>query len=301
MNVYLEKIAMLHKRHRYVDNQARIAKMKNPVGSIKYDGANYFLAYNQEGVPTFTSRRPSVSGEVIDRTANVPHLAKVLPEHAGEVYNVELIHTGHSVNNVESPTRVSGLLNALPPRSTSEQAVDGPIRAVIFDKIDDSIHTFEEKVPHLRRLEKSFGDKSLMFMAQPHPGIMAINNLVKDTLSNKREGVIVLDYAAPEAKNPRVKIKHVNHYNLRVTKILQEFDKHNQPKPSAGAVMVADATDRDVGKVGTGFDRRTREEIWANPNAWLNKLIKVKAMPPTASKLRSPVYHGDADGDIDKV
>lgn len=301
MNVYLEKLAMLHIRHRYVDDSNRIHKMENPSGSIKYDGANYFLAYDQSGVPSFTSRRPSVSGEPIVRTAQVPQLAKVLPQLAGQVFNVELIHTGHSVNNIEDPARVSGLLNALPPRSLKEQAEDGPIRAVIFNKIDPSLKTYEEKLVHMKALEHAFGDKSLMFVPEQHHGLPAIQRLVLSTLAHQQEGVIVLDHTADEAKNPRVKIKHKLHFNLRVTKIHQELDKNGVPKPSAGALSVVDSDDKDVGKVGTGFDRKTREDIYENPHLWLGKLIKVKAMKPTASKLRSPVYVGDADGDIDKV
>lgn len=300
-NKYLEKAAMLHTRHKYVSNTDRISKMNEPVGSIKYDGANYFLSYDKSGVPRFTSRRLSVSGDLIDRTSHVPHLAKTLPQFAGQTFNVELIHTGHIHNAVESPTRVSGLLNSLAPKSIREQNEEGPIRAVIFDVIDPSIRKFKEKVIKARELEKAFGNPKLMFVPDYHHGIPAINALVASTAAQKREGVIVQDHDLDEAKNPRVKIKHVNHYNLRITNIFQEYDKNGNPKPSAGAVAVADATGRDMGNVGTGFDRDTREHIWKNQHEWLGKLIKVKAMKPTASKLRSPVYWGDADGEIDKV
>lgn len=300
-NKYLEKAADMHQRHRYVSNTDRISKMNEPAGSIKYDGASYFLSYDQSGVPRFTSRRLSVSGEIIDRTPHVPHLAKTLPQFAGQTFNVELIHTGHIHNAVESPTRVSGLLNSLAPKSIREQGEEGPIRAVIFDVIDPSIRKFKEKVVKAKELEKAFGNPKLMFVPDYHHGIPAINALVASTAAEKREGIIVQDHDLDEAKNPRVKIKHVNHYNLRITKIHQELDKNLNPKPSAGAVSVVDAEGKDMGNVGTGFDRDTREHIWNNQHEWLGKLIKVKAMKPTASKLRSPVYWGDADGEIDKV
>lgn len=300
-NSYLEKVAMLHKRHRYVDDFSRVNKMEDPVGTIKYDGANFFLRYDHTGDPSFISRRVSVSGDIIDRTEKVPHLAKRIPELANKVFNVELIHTGHDHTEVESPTRVSGLLNALPPRSLEEQRQDGPIRAVIFDVIDPSLKRFKDKIPHIQNLQSHFGDSSLMFAPKYHHGHEAISKLINDTRDEKREGVIVLDHSKEEEKNPRVKIKHVNHYNLKISKILQEIDKHGNPKKSAGAVEVVDAAGQVVGNVGTGFDRKTREDIFENQHEWLGKLIKVKAMKPTASKLRSPVYWGDADGELDSI
>lgn len=271
------------------------------IASIKYDGANFFLKYSDTGVPTFISRKKSVKGEPIIKTDRVPHLAKVLPSQAGKVYNVELIHTGHDPKAKENHARVSGLLNALPPRSTSEQERDGPIRAVIFDVIHPKLETYAEKIRHMKTLQKDFGDSTLLFHPEFHVGDEAVKQLIYTTRKEGREGVIMVDPTRHEAGNPRVKLKHKNTYNLKVREILQEVDIHGNPKPSAGALLLEDRTGRDVGKVGTGFDHATRKDIWANQKDWLGKLIQVEAMPPTASKLRSAVYNGDADGGLDVV
>lgn len=299
-NVYLEKAASMQ-RAKYHAEVEKMEGVPHRIASIKYDGANYFLKYSNSGEPTFISRKLSVKGQPIIKTDRVPHLAKVLPSQAGKVYNVELIHTGHDPKAKENHARVSGLLNALPPRSISEQERDGPIRAVIFDVIDPKLNTYEEKIKHMAALQKDFGNTDLMFHPEFHVGEEAVKQLVYKTRKEGREGVIMVDPTRHEASNPRVKLKHKNHYNLKVSKILQEVDIHGNPKPSAGALRLEDRTGRDVGKVGTGFDHETRKEIWANPNKWLGKLIQVEAMPPTASKLRSAVYNGDADGGLDKV
>lgn len=301
MNAYLTKVASMFQRAKYHDKLDQILNSEERVTSLKYDGANYFLAYDSKGVPTFTSRRPSVKGEQIEKADRVPHLAKVLPSQAGKVYNVELIHTGHDPYAPESHARVSGLLNSLPERSIREQGVDGPIRAVVFDVLKPEIKTYNEKIEHLKGLQFDFGNKDLLFHPHFEFGEDGMERLIAESKREGREGIITLDPTKDESKNPRIKLKHKNHYNLRVKAILQERDIHGNLKPSAGALLLEDATGREVGKVGTGFDRATRIDIHENPNAWLKKIIQVEAMKPTASKLRQPVYNGDADGELDTV
>jgi hypothetical protein len=302
MNAYLIKVASMFSRAKYHDDMEKIRNAEERVTSLKYDGANYFLKYDSNGVPTFTSRRLSVKGEPIEKVDRVPHLAKVIPSQAGKVYNVELIHTGHDPHTFESHSRVSGLLNALPERSTREQNVDGPIRAVVFDVIHPPINTFKEKMEHMKGLQEDFGNKDLLFHPHFEFGEDGMERLIQQSKAEGREGVITLDLTKDESKNPRIKLVHKKYYNLKVRGILQERDIHGNLKPSAGALQLEDASGNDVGKVGTGFDRATRIDIHENPNAWLNKIIQVKAMKPTASKkLRQPVYNGDADGDVDTV
>lgn len=301
MNLYLEKVASMYERAKYHDKMDKILNAEERVSSIKYDGANFFLRYEADGSPRFISRRPSVTGAQIERTEKVPHLATKLPSQAGKVYNVELIHTGHDHNAVESHPKVSGLLNSLPPKAIADQEREGPIRAVVFDMVEPKVPTYREKIEHMKSLVSDFGNSTLLFTPHFEYGEDGMERLIQHTKKTGREGIITLDPTKDESKNPRIKLKHVNHYNLRVKAILQEKDKHGNPKPSAGALVLEDATGREVGNVGTGFDHATRKHIHENPNEWLNKLIQVKAMKPTAHKLRQPVYNGEADGEPDKV
>lgn len=301
-NLYLEKVASMHQRAKYHDDMERIRNVEERVSSLKYDGGNYFLAYDSAGVPTFTSRRLSVKGEPIEKADRVPHLSKVLPSQAGKVYNVELIHTGHDPYSPENHSRVSGLLNALPERSIREQAVDGPIRAVVFDIVHPKVSTFKEKIEHFKGLQNDFGNKELLFHPNFEYGEDGMERLIAQSKKENREGIITVDLNQDESKNPRIKLVHKKHYNLKVRNIIQERDIHGNLKQSAGALELEDASGNGVGKVGTGFDRATRIDIHENPNAWLNKIIQVKAMKPTVNKkLRQPVYNGDADGDLDTV
>lgn len=300
-NPYLEKAASMFERHKYLEKPERISKMISPVGFVKYDGANFFMKYDDYGKPSFISRRRSVSGEIIDRTEKVPHLAKVLPEHAGEVYNVELIHTGSDPLAKESPNRLAGILNSGVAKSLKAQEDLGPIRAVVFDVISPGHTHYGTKYEQIKKLEKSFGDSDLLFAHEGHHGHEAVERLVAKTKAESREGVIAIDFDSPEIKNPRIKVKHRKHWNLRVTAIHEEFDKNGVPKGRAGSLELQDASGKNCGKAGTGFTAEMRKLIWENKSEWMGKLVKIEAMDPTSEKLRSPVYAGDADGHLDYV
>lgn len=301
LNPYLEKAASMFERHKYLEKPERIARMISPVGFVKYDGANFFLKYDESGKPSLISRRKSVSGDIIDRTEKVPHLAKVLPEHAGEVYNVELIHTGHDPLAKESPNRLAGILNSGVAKSLKAQEDLGPIRAVVFDVISPGHTHYGTKYEQIKKLEKSFGDSDLLFAHEGHHGHEAVERLVAKTKAESREGVIAIDFDSPEIKNPRIKVKHRKHWNLRVTAIHEEFDKNGVPKGRAGSLELQDASGKNCGKAGTGFTAEMRKLIWENKSEWMGKLVKIEAMDPTSEKLRSPVYAGDADGHLDYV
>lgn len=277
-------------------------RIPDPVGTYKYDGANYWLRFDEQGKASFISRRPSVKGGYPDRTASLPHLTeRNLPQLAGHVYNVELIHTGESKDNSESHSVLSGILNSLPPKAIETQRIIGPVRAVLHNVVNPDLPTYKAKLLHMYEVEKSFDNPELLFVATPHVGHEAIVNLVKRTKLNNREGAIITSLTRKEDANPRVKIKHKITYNLKVTSVIQEIDKDGNPKASMGALDVADSSGKVVARVGTGFTRNQRIDAWENPGSWIGKPIQVETMGVAARMLRMPVYNGDADGEVDLV
>ncbi len=278
------------------------SSLDNPAGTIKYDGAHYYMEIQEDGTPKFISRRPSVTGQWLDRSPKVPHLLTKMPHLAGNVYNVELIHTGKSKDNLESHANVSGILNSLPPKAIETQNTTGPIRAVLLDVVKPALETYDKKISHLAEVETSFNNPDLMFRVNPVEGKQAINDLIRSTRREGREGVIVTSSTKPESDNYRVKIKHKTTYNLLVVGVTQEFDKNGNSKDSAGALILADATGKIVGAAGTGLTDELRKQIWLSPKLWIGKkVVQVEAMDPTAEKLWHTVYKGEADGDIDVV
>jgi hypothetical protein len=306
INPYLEHIQKqasidTYVRHKYVEGDW--TQLEHPVASKKWDGAHFVLTVQPDGSLTYHSRRPSVKGGFPERSAQLPHLAKPMPEFAGNQFAVELVHTGLAKSETESHPTVSGILNSLPPRSIATQAEKGPVRAVLIDVKNPDLPTYKDKVEYIQKFEQAYGEPDLLFSPHLEHGVENINKYLDRIKEQKGEGLIVADYAKPETESVRYKVKNYVTYNLKVIGQQQEIDIKGNPKDSMGALILADASGRMVGKVGTGFDRDTRINTWKTPELFNEKLIQVKAYPPSVpgGQIRFPVYNGFADGDIDRV
>ena len=293
----------MFQRHKYKElSKVNLNDIPNPVSSIKYDGANYFLNIDQTGKPSFISRRPSVTGEWLNRTSKLPQFSNMdLPEYSDHVFNVELIHTGHNKNNVESHPASSGILNSLPAKAIETQRLTGPIRAVLFDVIKPNLKTYQEKIDLMQKFVDDVNKPNVLYLPEFKIGVDEAEKLIQSTEKEGREGVIITSLTHPEHESQRIKVKHLQTWNLLVTGMTQEIDIHGNPKASMGALVVADKTGKEVANVGGGWTKAQREEIFHHFGAWKNKLIQVRGMSPTAHRIRAPQYNGDADGNIDEV
>jgi hypothetical protein len=275
--------------------------LENPAASVKLDGGHYFLAIDNHGEAKFISRRKGVKGNYPERQASLPHLSGPYPEDfRGNVFSVELIHTGHHPGP-ESHPQASGILNSLPDRAMATQVATGPIRAVLLDVIHPALPTYGQKISYLKSLETQYNKPNVLYAIPVETNPSRIADLIDSTRSEGREGVIITSMTAPETNNPRIKIKHCQTYNLVVTGITQEVGQDTRPKESAGALIVSDSTGREVASVGTGLSHDLRKEIWKNKPAWIGKLIQVKTFGLKVNRLASPVFNGDADGEVDTI
>jgi hypothetical protein len=289
-------------RHKYSENDW--SHLENPVGTKKYDGAHFILTVQPDGKLTYHSRRQSVHGHYPERSEQLPHLNdKALPEFAGDQYAVELIHTGHEKTERESHPTVSGILNSKKDRAIATQADIGPVRAVLLDVKSPKLETYGDKIRHMLQFQNAYGKSDLLYAPEVAYGQDAINKYLNKITTEGGEGMIVTDLHAPENKNLRYKIKNYQPYNLKVKGLTQEIDISGKPKLSMGAAILVDATGRVVGKVGSGFDRKTRIEAWHAPELWNDKLIQVRAYPPSipGGQIRFPVYNGEGDSELDTV
>jgi hypothetical protein len=167
--------------------------------------------------------------------------------------------------------------------------------------INPDFSTYKEKMDHLKKVESIFGKPDLIYAAKTYNTPAEIHALIQSTKARNQEGVIITSLTDPESVNIRYKVKHKKLYNLKITDIIQEVDKHGNTKDSMGAVAVIDASGRQVARVGSGFSRNERIDAWKNPKSWIGRLIQVETMGLAHKMLRMPIYNGDADGDIDLV
>jgi hypothetical protein len=273
-------------------------QIKNPVGSKKWDGASFFMEVQPDGSLKYFSRKRSVKGHYPERSAQLPWLTQTkLPQYAGHTYVVELVHTGNSKHNLETHGKLSGILNSLKDKAINTQQETGPVRAVLHGVINPTFNTYQDTLQHLKEVEGAYGHPDVMFAVEPHYGVPSIMSLVNKTRHQGAEGVIVTSATEPETTNTRIKVKHFQTHNLKISKILQEYDIHGKPKQSMGAVSCVDRSGREVCDVGSGFSREDRIDAWENPQKWIGRLIQVKDMGlgSVGGRLRHPVYNGEAD------
>lgn len=304
-NITPQEKKAYYTRHKYKEalSLEDVPPLKNPVASVKHDGSHFFMQVEPDGQVRLFSRRQSVKGDFPERTSQLPHLTTIKrPELAGGVYSVELIHTGPEKDGAEVHADLSGILNSKPEKAIQTQERTGPVRGVLLDVIHPQIPTYQEKLDHLDGVEKVFGTPDVLWRVKTVSTPEEIKALHEKTLSQGDEGVIVTDALLPEEENVRYKVKNFKTFNVRVKGKTQEVDIKGNAKPSAGAVIVEDATGREVGKVGTGFTHEERRDIWNNYDTnWHHKVIQVKAFQSNKGNLRHPVYNGEADGDVDTL
>jgi len=302
---FVAEVKAVPARHNYkeIKDFSKLMDIPDPVGSTKRDGAAFWIVFDKDGSPHFLSRKPSVTGSAIERTAQLPHVTEgvQIPELAGHVLYSELVHTGHSPAGPDRHALLSGILNSGLEKSIEAQKQLGPVRVILTDVKHPPLPTYGEKIEAIKRVAKLWDKPDLVEPADFTEGHEPIRNLIDRTRLAGREGVIVTSLSKPEPSNPRFKVKHFNTYNLKVSGFQEEKDINGTPKGRLGALLVTDADGREVAAVGTGFTHALRQDIWDNRGKWLGKLIQVKAMPTTARRLRAPVYNGEADGEIDAV
>ncbi len=285
-------------RARYKDSTDKDwTAIPDKVATKKYDGAAYFMAVEDDGSLRFFGRKPSVSGTIIEKTLHLAHLTKTkVPGFASYVFNVELIHTGHCPTDKECHSRSTGILNSLYHKSIETQRKTGPIRVVLHDVITPEIPTFADKLTDMVRFAEQYGEPDLLFAIEPWIGQEKVEQLIELTRVNGEEGVVVTSLTLPEIKNVRIKVKHMQTYNLRVIGTNEEKDKYGVPKGSVGSLILMDNKCKLVGDVGTGLTSEMRQR-----KDWVGKLIQVKCMGVGKEKLRQPVFNGIADGEWDEV
>lgn len=153
----------MYPRAKYIEGKQEWEKLPDPVASVKHDGANFFMTIGPVGELRYFSRRRGVKGDFPERTSQLPHLTeKKLPQFAGNVYNVELVHTGHSPQGKEDHPKLSGILNSLPERSIQTQKEEGPVRAILLNVISPKINTYQEKLEHLNEVAKAYSKPHIL-------------------------------------------------------------------------------------------------------------------------------------------
>jgi len=238
----------------------------------KIDGAHYFMIPKPYG-NHFISKNVSVGGELIDRSANVPHLRDiVLPkEFHGKVIHVELFHDrGHSF--------LGGILNSGPFKARETQATSGLVKCAFLELRSEG--PWIERRELLEELTKM--DRNFIV-----PQRMKYADAVKAMDGTPGDVACIHDMHA-EYGQPITKMKGHESYDV---KVIGFTEGEGRNEGSLGALLIGDRNNKPMGKVGGGFSDTDRTKIFSNKSSYLSRVAEVRGEGLTNSgSIRAPVF-----------
>ena len=192
---------------------------------------------------------------------------------------------------------LSGILNSNVWKSRRKQLGRGILQNYIFDvvryrgvPVDNS--SYEEKRKILRKVMQAMpGAFRLPTEATTPEGKRKLFQAIKDKkLPETKEGVVLWD---PNSSKPATKVKFKPEYDVRVSGIFTKGP--SKARNEAGGILFDRVQGKKVkvSRVGTGFSRALKKDMFKNPKKYLGLIAKVQAMEQHESgALRSPSFKG---------
>lgn len=176
--------------------------------------------------------------------------------------------------------QIGGILNSSVMKSRSKQQELGSLKMSPFDvyNMDGGAlaSSFKGRIAILQDLVKKMPQLELPEFAYTEEQKRALYSSIKNKQHGQtHEGIIVHE----EGKKTPMKLKFRDEYPVYVRGIIEEIDKHGKPKGSMGSLEYSLSPDGEViGRVGTGFSRSQREEIFKNKNKYIGKSAYLSAV-----------------------
>lgn len=275
----LERNWRERKGHSLVDNKTGELKTKKILGknitvTLKLDGYRYKVIKQGDDVNIYTS-----SGKLDNNLVEIIEEAKLLPDG---VYDGEMIAHGEfedSTARFNATTKILG-------KDREKKDVD----FIVFDYVEDidAFFNYEEyKVPRYKRLEQTrdiIASTEGLFYIKLAPVYCnntkatetIINNIygIYEKIINEGEEGLVIDIA--DASYVRAKGTSMFKMKPEVSgdfKVVDVVEGKGKDAGRLGAFII-EYKDNTV-HVGSGLTDAIREEVWANPDDYIGKLIEV--------------------------
>jgi len=266
--------------------------------TAKIDGAHTIINMNPGEVPKHFSHRISKrTGEPIDYTPKLLHVQKPICD-CNAIVRGETFATDKKGKAVH-PDVVTALLNSKTQKSLDlQKKLDIKTRTALID-VD------EYDGEDLRRAPFSVKRKILEDIVKKNPNYIlpdiAYSEKEKESLLNKilskshpqtKEGLVVHDLHL--TNKPFIKAKIIDDYDVYIKDIFKEEGVKAGRKSMAGGFTYSWTPDgKAVGKVGTGFNHKEKEDMLKNPDKYKGLVAKVKALDLSKNKvLVKPSFAG---------
>lgn len=250
----------------------------------KIDGASVLAYLGADGIRAFGTR-PTVSGVLPEYTDIVSGLRSFsVPEELqgrllrGELYGVDA--HGKPIH----PTELTGILHSNLVNAIDKKQKSG-IRLLIAalaenkDGVDDYYTGADDIVaklnhPAIHGLPPVTGEAAKRL----------VNRIAEGKYPLTREGAVL---SFPNGKT--YKSKNISDYDVIIRDIFKADT--NRGDMAGGFTYSYPGSDKIIGRVGTGFDDKTRKDMWEHPENWIGQIARVHSQEQLGSgALRAPGF-----------
>lgn len=275
-----------------------LMKDDNYVAEIKFDGSRYLSIEGR-----FFSRKKSENkkdpenlGMPVEKTANVPHLSKLLSV-TGLILDGEVFYPGQKSNNVTS------IMGAKPEKAIARQKEQGWIQYVIYDilmykGIDLTSTPWSRRRELLEEAYEEYvvGYERIIHLSQVAEGTANKRDMLKWAEDNGEEGIMLKNVHATYKPDKRpehhwYKVKGEITIDAVITGFTEGEGKY------AGLIGSIEfglyKSDGVLYSAGTcsGMTDEVRKNLTDNREHYAGSVIEIKAMERTAKGLfRHPVF-----------
>lgn len=266
--------------------------------SPKYDGAATLSKLMHKHHEILSYRVAKNTGYPITYTEKVHHgrpEVNIPPDLRGTVLRGELLGIDGKGKSIP-PTSLGGILNSSVGKALRTQEEKNiQLKNIIFDIQQLGKKPITNQTPYNERMEMikdvlsraNLGDK-YMLPEQAHTPEDALK-LWEQIKSNKHpltnEGVVIHPVTGPP-----LKAKLRQDYDVYIRNVFPGLGKYKD-NGAGGFEYSHDQNGAIVGKVGTGLSDEIRRDMFANPDAYIGRVAKVKAHEQHPSgALRAPAF-----------
>lgn len=275
--------------YRKMDIRSLDPSKEHEAWSVKIDGAHTVTKMEKGKLPLLFSHRASKkTSTLIPYTPKLPHIQNKSPfdaEVRAETYAID--KRGRAVH----PDIVTALLNSGVEKSLQMQKDLGIRTATALIDVDKFEGKDMRNAPwgEKRKIMEMIVAKNKDF----HLPDTAFSSKQKSSLLSKmlskkhpqsKEGLVVHDIHSPE--RPFAKAKLIDEHDVHVVNIFKEEGVKEGRKPMAGGIIYSwEEGGKPVGKIGTGFSHAMKEDMLSNPDKYIGRVARVKALDLSKNKV----------------
>ena len=303
---FLKQATSWHNKSPYKTREFKGLDPNNPneVWTAKIDGAHSLVDFKKGKLPDIYSHRISKrTGGKIDYTGKLPHINKKSKFDGKFTAETFATQDGKAV----APEMVTSFLNRNKDNSLAFQKAfnlktqTALINVEKYQGKDVSDAPFSEKRSILEEVVKKHPEFTLPAIARTPAQKMKLHQRVRQGKHPQtKEGLIV--HPLHEEGAPFAKAKIFKEHDVYVRGIYQE--ESEKRTPMAGGIEYSWAPTGEVkGRVGTGFDHAEKKDMLDNPEAYIGRVARVRALGMSKSRilLKPSFTHWHVEKNIEKT